>query len=179
MKEDTVASVLWLLATRPFQLLFVGWNWKAAVLSAATRAPVFLLTTIGGGWRRAWVAVMVESAFRISSAGIFAAAIQAFRNARPEWAAALIILLWIPLLSQVLDGLLHLAMHTPNLGAGLLVSLLVTALSSLFNWYAMRRGALLIGEHAHPFWSDLRAIPLLVLSFLLSPLHCVLHSGAE
>ncbi len=165
--------------TRPFTILVIRWNWKAAVLSAAARAPVFLLTTIGHGWRRVWLAVIVETTFRIGTAGIFAAATQAFRNTRPEWAAALVILLWIPMLSLVLDGLLHLSVGTPNIGAGMLLSLLVSAASSLFNWYAMCRGTLLVGEEAHSFCSDLKALPGLVLGFLLTPLRWILHSEAD
>jgi len=167
------------MLAEPFKVLVVKWNWKAAVLSAAARAPVFLLTTLGHGWRRAGVAVLVETTFRISTAGLFAAAIQAFRNAQPVWAAVLIILVAIPLVSLVLDGLLHAAMGTPSLVAGLAVSILVSAVSSIFNWYVMCRGTLLIGQGASPFWSDLKAFPLLVVGFLLAPIRWVLRSEVE
>jgi hypothetical protein len=60
-------------------------------------------------------------------------------------------------------------MHTPNLAAGIIASVLISAVASLFDWYVMRRGTLLMGDEGSSFSSDLRSLPPLVLSFVLEP----------
>ena len=167
--QPSVGSVLWHLLTRPQETLISLWNWKAALLSVATRAPVLMLTTLSHGWRRASLAMLVEAAFRAGTTGFFAAATQAFAHAQPAWMALLIMLTGFPLLALALDGLLHLAMHTPNLAAGMMASLILSALASAFNWYIMRRGALLMGGRASSFLADLKAMPLLAVRFTVSP----------
>jgi hypothetical protein len=167
--DPSVGTVSWQLLSQPYDTFILRWNWKAALLSAALRSPVFLLITLGHGWRRASLAMLVEAAFRAGSTGCFAAATQAFRNARPRWLALLLMSTGFPALMLALDGLLHTAMHTPNLAAGMAVSLIISALSSIFNWYAMRRGTLLVGEGGNSFWSDLNTLPALIFSFLLEP----------
>jgi signal transduction histidine kinase len=174
LTENNVLAIFRAIGRNPYTVLVATWNWKAAVLSAAMRAPVFLLTTCGHGWRRAG-----ETAFRVTTTGVFAAAIQAFRDAEPEWAALGIILAAIPLISLALDGLLHTLLRTPNLAAGMLISLLMSAISSLFNWYVMRRGALLMGRESHSFGADLRALPRLILGFLLTPVRRLRRAESE
>jgi hypothetical protein len=164
-----VGSVLWHLFTCPYDTFILRWNWKAALLSAATRAPIFLLIATGHGWRRASVAMLAEAAFRAGSTGFFAAATQALRYAQPTWGALMLVLTGFPFLTLVLDGPLHMVMHTPNLAAGMLVSLTITAITSMFDWYAMRRGTLLVGDEANGFWSDVKALPPLAMSFMLDP----------
>ncbi len=167
--DESVGSVLRALLTRPYEVLVVRWNWKAALLSAAARAPIFLVATLGHGWRRASIAMVVEALFRAASTGLLAAGVQAFRRAKPRWMAVLLILTGFPLLAQALDALVHMAVGTPNLSAAIMVSLIVSAVASVFDWYAMRRGALLMGEEAGSLWSDLKALPSLVLGFILVP----------
>ena len=67
------------------------WNWKAALLSAVFRAPVFLVTTFSYGWHSTTLAVGVEAVYRTATAGIFAGFIQSVRNKRPIWLAVLLI----------------------------------------------------------------------------------------
>jgi hypothetical protein len=146
------------------------WNWKAATLSAAGRAPIFLVTTCTYGWRAVTVAVTAEALYRAGSAGFFAAVTQALRNRRPRWLTMLLVAVLIPAISLVLDCLLHLFLGTPNLTRGMLVSTLVSVVTSVFNWYSMRRGTLLVGRTGVSFVSDLCCLPQLVLQFLLEPL---------
>ena len=40
------------------------------------------------------------------------------------------------------------------------------AISALFNWYAMRRGTLLVGTEGRAFATDLHRLPVLIVSFL-------------
>jgi hypothetical protein len=145
------------------------WNWKAAALSAAGRAPIFLATTYRFGWRAATVAVTAEALYRAGTAGFFAAFTQAVRNRRPVWLAMLLVAVAVPTIALVLDCLLHLAMGTPNLMKGMLAATAVSAVTSLFNWYSMRRGTLLVGQGEMSFAYDLCRLPRLILEFLLEP----------
>jgi len=146
-----------------------AWNWKAAALSALFRAPIFLATTYKYGWRSLSLAVAVEIAYRVGTSGVFAAFTQAIRDLQPVWCAALLISGAVPAVSLWLDYLLHLAMHTPNLAKGILVSLIVTAISSLFNWYSMCRETLLVGQGQRSFAADLCRMPALAFGFVLEP----------
>jgi hypothetical protein len=157
------------LAANPYGAFILLWNWKAALFAASIRGPLFLLTTLAHGWRHASFAMLVEAAFRAGITGFLGAATQALRNARPRWLALTVMLAGFPLLSLLLDGLLHLAVHTPNLALGMLVSLLLSALASVFDWYIMRRGTMLVGPEGSSLWSDLKSLPALCGGFLLAP----------
>ena len=146
------------------------WNWKAAALSAAGRSPIFLTTTYAYGWRAVTAAVAAEAIYRAGSAGFFAAFTQSLRYRRPAWVAVLMVTGLIPAVSLVLDCLLHLAMGTPNLMKGMVVATTVSAFTSLFDWYSMRRGTLLVGPGEMSFASDLCRLPRLAFEFLLEPL---------
>ncbi len=153
----------------PSTVFLRHWNWKAAVLSAVGRAPIFLVTTYSYGWRSAALAATVETAYRAGTSGVFAAFIQAVRHRRPAWLAILLITVAIPAVSLYLDFLLHVLMRTPNLGAGILASLIISAITSLFNWYSMCRGTLLVGQEQDSFGHDLCRLPRLILGFVLAP----------
>jgi len=114
--------------------------------------------------------VTVEALYRAGTAGFFAAFTQALRHRRPKWLTMLLVAVLIPAISLVLDCLLHLAMGTPNLTRGMLVATVVSAVTSLFNWYSMRRGTLLVGRTGMSFAADLYRLPQLILQFLLEPL---------
>lgn len=155
------------------------WNWKAAALSAAGRAPVFLVGSYSYGWDRALLAFAVEIAYRAATAGFFAAFTQAIRYRRPTWLAALLITLAVPSLSLSLDYGVHRFMNTPNLGASILVSVMISTTASLFTWYSMRHGTLLVGEEQDGFVNDLRRLPRLVLGFAILPFVWVRRSMAR
>ena len=151
------------------------WNWKAAALSAACRAPIFVVTTYSYGWRAVTLASSVEALYRAGTAGLFAALTQAVRNRRPTWLAVSLVIGMIPATALALDYVLHLAMGTPNLMKGMLVSLIVSAFTSLFSWYSMRRGTLLAGKGQASLASDLCRMPGLVLEFFLEPARWIGH----
>ncbi len=144
------------------------WNWKAAMLSVAFRAPIFIATTYAYGWRSVSLAVLVEAAYRAGTSGMFAGFVQVIRHRRPAWLAALLIVVAVPGVEVGLDYLLHLGFGTPNLTKGILLSLAVSVISSLFTWYTMWHGTLLVGEERTNFASDLGKMPGLVLGFVLS-----------
>jgi hypothetical protein len=168
--QDVADDRLPVLATfRDPAIVIRQWNWKAAALSAASRAPIFLVASYSYGWDRALLAFTVEIAYRATTAGFFAAFTQAIRYRRPTWLAALLITIGVPAVSLSLDYRIHRLMHTPNLGASILVSIMMSVTASLFTWYSMRHGTLLVGEEQDKFLNDLRRLPRLVLGFAAMP----------
>jgi hypothetical protein len=142
------------------------WNWKAGVLSAIYRAPIFLLTSLRAGWRVALSAMFAETVFRVVTSGFYGALTQAFRRLEPAWVAFTIILVLTPAVVQLLEFLVHHFTHTPNLKTGVFISTAMTAMASLFNWYSMRQGAMLTGREARPFSADLKRFPALLYGFV-------------
>lgn len=142
------------------------WNWKAGVLSAIYRAPVFFLTSLHTGWRLALSAMMAETAFRVVTSGFYGGVTEAIRQLEPAWLAVLIVLMMAPAVVQLLEFAVHLFIGTPNLKTGVFVSTAMTAVASLFNWYSMRQGTLLTGRNATSFWSDLKRFPVLIYGFV-------------
>lgn len=85
----------------------------------------------------------------------------------------------VPLSAQVIDGLLHIFWRTPHLLLGTILSLVLFAYGSLFDWYAMRQGVLLTGEGAGSFLTDLRALPVVFLQLIRMPAKlalCLVHA---
>jgi hypothetical protein len=102
----------------------------------------------------------------VVTSGFYGALTQAIRRLEPPWVAITIILVLAPAAVQVLEFGVHHFSHTPNLKTGVLASTAMTALASLFNWYSMRRGAILTGREARPFSADLKRFPALVYGFV-------------
>lgn len=142
------------------------WNWKAAIMSAIYRAPIFFLTTLKAGWKPALSAMLLEGLFRAFASGFYGAITQALRNMKPLWLAILIISVVLPGAVQMLDVIVHWLRGTPNAITGILVSILITGIASLFNWYAMRRGTLLTGGEGQSFASDLKSLPGIIVRFI-------------
>jgi hypothetical protein len=135
-------------------------------MSAIYRAPIFFLTTLKAGWRTALSAFVVEGLFRAATSGVMGAITQAVRNLNPQWLALLIVLAIVPGVVQALELLVHWLRGTPNLKTGLLVSTVITCISCLFNWYAMRQGTLLTGGEGNSFGTDLKRLPMVILRFI-------------
>ena len=150
----------------PHEWLLQRWNWKAAILASVLRAAIFFVSHLKAGRHAAVTAMLVEFFYRALTSGFWGAITQAFEGAEPPWLAAASALLLIPLLSHSLELLLLLLEHSSRLWPSLLSSLLFTALSTSFNLYAMRRGALLVGSEGRSFKSDLRRMPRLIAGFV-------------
>lgn len=164
-----VRSVVRQLLQRPVYSFVRCWNWKAAALSCILRTPVYVITTFRHGWQAVTLAAVVEAGFSAGAAGVYAAFTEAVRYAEPEYAVALLLLVILPSVTLVLDALIHYVTRTPNLLAGVLLSLAVTIVSSAFNWYSMRRGTLLVGPGGRSFSSDLASLPMLIARFIAEP----------
>ena len=157
--------VLFGLLRSPQRLIRL-WNWKSALLSLILRGPIFLVATIRRGLEPAASALLTESVFCVLTAGFYGAVVQIMRDAEPEWLTAVFLTLAVPTVFQLLEYWLHWLRGTPHLRIAELVSIAVSAVSALFNWYAMRRGTLLVGAEGRDFASDLRRLPGLVVGFL-------------
>jgi hypothetical protein len=158
MRRPYTAGVTWL---RYF-------NWKIALTSAVFRGAMFFAMTATAGWRVALAAAMVEAAYRGTVSGFDGALVEAVSPLEPAWLGGWLAAAAIPLATTALDYALHAAHGTPNLIANMAVSLATSSLFTLFNWYAMRRGALLTGPGRASWTGDLRRIPTVAWDFLLA-----------
>jgi len=154
------------LREQPGKLLLRQWNWKSAAFSSLIRAAIFFFTNLAAGWNAAVGAMVAEFAYRSVTAGFYGALTQAFRQAEPPWAAGVAVMILLPLASHSVELAVHLARGTPKILHSLIASVCFTALSTLFNLYAMRRGALLVGADAGSFGADLRRMPILIGGFI-------------
>jgi hypothetical protein len=76
------------------------------------------------------------------------------------------VILIVPVVSDSLDFFVHWQHGTPELGRSVAVSLALTIVSTAFNYFAMRRGALLVGEQRRTLLEDLATLPLIFVAFL-------------
>jgi hypothetical protein len=142
------------------------WNWKSALLSSSVRALVFALANLPAGRHAALAALLTELVFRGVTSGFYGALTEAFRFAEPEWAASLLVMFLLPLTGHSAEFLVHFLRGTRKLKVSVIASVSFTAVSTLFNLYAMRRGALVTGEGQQTLGSDLKRMPRLLISFV-------------
>jgi hypothetical protein len=164
----TVWDVLDELRTNSSELLIRQWNWKSAVFSSIIRAFIFLFANLTAGWRAAAGAMLAEFVFRALTSGFYGSLTQAFRKAEPAWLAGVAVLILLPLVSHSLEFAVHLVRGTPKLVHSVVASVVFTEISTLFNLYAMRRGALVVGAEAASMAADMRRIPVLIGGFVAS-----------
>ena len=163
---QTVDQVIVEIRQAPFRFLVQGFNWKASLWSALIRSLIFCAILFRGGWRTAAAAMMAEAVFRIAISGLFGSVMQALLNAAPQWRAFFLSGVLLPGVVQIAEFVLHWSLGTPKLITTTVASVVMTMLAGLFQWHAMRRGAMLVGAKALSFADDLRAIPGLMNSFL-------------
>jgi hypothetical protein len=162
----TLGTALFNLATRPVDLLVRRWNWKAALTSSVVRGILFFTANIASGWRAALGALAAEFMYRGIASGAYGSVTQHMSEVEPEWQAAFCAMILLPLFSHSLEFLVHWLRHTPHLKASIIASVSFTVVSTLFNFYAMRRGALVVGEKAASIGADLRAMPRMIAGFV-------------
>lgn len=182
IREDkiTVGDVFRNLFQHPLQIL-TRWNWKAALLGAVFRAAFYF--GIYKASKESWIvtitAMLVELVFRFFVGGISGALIQSFRKATPTWLATMIITITLPLFSHTVEFVSHYAQEnlmptvfvaSENKGRKIAfaVSVLISALSAIFNIFIMQRGVLLVGagKETQSLWSDVKSFPHLVVEFM-------------
>ncbi|HQY66556.1 MAG TPA: hypothetical protein PLD38_04700 [Pyrinomonadaceae bacterium] len=175
--ETSVLKVLLSLLRHPFQSLILRWNWKAAVLSALLRAPIFFFTYVfkKDGLRLAIGAALTQSFFRLIFGGVNGSIIQSFSRVEPPWHAVLTVPLVLAAFSHVVEYFVQTAYDQQTgvngKGKAISISVLVSAISAVFNLFAMRRGALLVrDESQQSLWRDLTRMPWIAFEFISFPL---------
>ena len=166
--RTTVGKALLQVLSNPFYYFIQQWNWKSAMFGAINRSAIFLVATMKRGRVEMSVAVVVEILFSCATAGIYAAFTQAMRFAEPEWLGAGVVALIIPGVLFGADYFAHVwtGMHNVRPAVGFATGLSVV--STLFNLFIMRRGALVVGEGSQPLWRDLIRIPGLIVQFVIA-----------
>jgi len=166
--DRSVGAVFLRLLRDPFSVLVKRWNWKSALLSSVFRAAIFFFANLSAGLPAALAAMQTELLFRAVSSGFYGALTEAFREAEPPWAATLAVAILLPLANHSLEFLVHWMRGTRKLLPSIISSVCFTLVSTLFNSYAMRRGALVVGEGRSSLAHDLRCMPRLLLDFVLA-----------
>jgi hypothetical protein len=172
-KHVTVRDAFLGLFREPVQRLLYRWNWKSAVLSSLLRATLFFATNLTAGLPAALAAMRTELVFRAITSGFYGALTENFREAEPPWAAAITVMILLPIANHSLEFVVHWLRGTRNLASSIVASVILTAFSTLFNLFVMRRGALIVGEGRRSLGSDLAQMPQLIGAFcLLLPRYC-------
>jgi hypothetical protein len=164
----SAGAVIVLLVRHPWKYVASRWNYKSAVMSSLVRAQIFFLTNLVSGPEAAIAAMLTEFVFRFATAGVYGALTQAFRHVQPERTATIAVMFLLPLVGHSGELALHWLRGTPQLATSMTVSVAFTTLSTAFNLFAMRRGALIVGEGSGSLWRDLMRMPSLLAAFVLS-----------
>ena len=148
---------------------FTHWNWKVSLLTAMLRglACVGILRHLQAPIR--WHFGLVEAAFVLLTCGFFSALQQQTLTIAPEALAWLACVVAVPFASLSCDAGLHFWLDGPDtcrLGAAALV---FTVVANTLHWHMIRNGALLVGDDAHSFATDLKRIPGLVGIYCATP----------
>jgi len=181
-KEIVVSDVFRNLLHHPAQLI-TRWNWKSVVLAVIIRGLIYLNIYLisGESWTVTLSAVLVEVPFRILTTGVAGALVQSFRKAKPIWLANIIVSIMLPAFSHTVEFTAHYAherffydvLAATKDGVTrqrtFAISVLFSVVSVLFNLYAMRKGALLVGagEATQSLRNDFKRMPRLVSEFVI------------
>jgi hypothetical protein len=162
---ETVCAALRALVCHPVDRLLRRWNWKSALMSSVCRALIFLAANLPAGKHAALSAMLTEFLFRALASGFYGALTQAFRFARPVWLATLTAMVLLPATAHLLEFVVHSTAGTERLAASIAASVAFSVVTTLFNLFAMRRGALIVGEGRATVAEDLRRMPRLIVAF--------------
>lgn len=144
------------------------WNWKAALVSAATRGALFFAVNATAGLEAGLRALATEFVFRAGASGLLGSLTQALSGIEPPWRGAIVALLLLPAAGHAAEYAVHSAAGTPRLTASVGASVAFTCVSTLFHLFAMRRGVLIAGPRGLSLTDDLRSLPRIVRLFALS-----------
>jgi hypothetical protein len=164
----SVLDALLRVCADPRRYIFRRWNWKAAVLSGGLRGGLFFVTNLTAGLTAAEHAATVDLLFRVPLVGVYAALVQALAVARPAWAATATVMVLIPAIAHSIEYVVHRSAGTPALHTSMAASVALSALSSGFESFAMRRGAMVVGPDARSVRGDLLRLPALVGAFAVA-----------
>ena len=174
----SVGDVLSWMVLHPWDALGRRWNYKAAILSSVLRASLFCAINISAGLDAALTAMATELWFRFATSGFYGAMTQAFRRVDPARAGTVAAMIVLPLVAHSLELLVHWWRGTAVLGPSIAASMVFTAISTIFNLFAMRHGALIVGRGRQSLLSDLAAMPRLVMLFVTTAARSVIRAWA-
>ena len=172
----TLTRVLGTLLRHPIRELVRKWNHKSAITSSLVRALLFLAVNLSAGTGAAITASATEFALRFVTSGFYGALTQAFGQVHPARTGTIAALVILPVLGHGLEFAAHTWRGTPNLRASIVASVVLTAVSTAFTVFAMRRGVMIAGvAHARPLAEDLRQLPGLLRDFVLAAATAARH----
>src|ERR1051326_6577737 len=128
--STTVLQVLRDLALHPIQTIVRRWNWKCSLLSSVARALIFFFVNLTAALHVAVAALLTELAFRGVASGFYGAITEAFRFAKPEWAASILAMILLPLTGHSLELAVHFLRGTAKLRTSVLACICFTAVST-------------------------------------------------
>jgi hypothetical protein len=166
-ESKSVATILRELAADPWHGLILRWNWKSAFMSGLVRAAIFFSANLSAGTREAVGAMTAEFIWRFAVSGFYGAFMQRMRFGTPQWLANVVLGLGLAVLNHSIEFAIHYSRGTPKLKASIIASVCFTAISMLFNLYAMRQGAMVTGAGGESLWKDLARMPRIVAGFVL------------
>jgi hypothetical protein len=137
-------------------------------MSSLFRAHIFLAANVTAGWKKALGAAAAEFLFRFITSGFYGSLTAAFRSAEPAWAGVVAVMILLPLVSHSMEFAVHVLRGTPHIRTSIIASVIFTMWSTAFNWFAMRRGALLVGGRQTSLASDLSRVPELLKEFFIA-----------
>jgi hypothetical protein len=172
-KGVTVGGALFRLLRHPNETLIKKWNWKSAILSTILRSVLFFFANLTAGLPAALAAMITEWIYRGVTSGFYGALTEALSDVEPPWAGALAVLVLLPIANHSVEFFVHWLRGTQRLYTSIGASVALTALSSLFNYYAMRRGSFIVGQGRKALLHDLAQFPRLVVEFCLLPVRWV------
>jgi len=175
----TIAEACAELGRHPIRSVMRRWHWKSAALSSLLRALLFFATSLAGGGGLAARAAVIEFVLRIPLVGVLAAVAQTVQDVEPAWAGVLVAMALIPALAHVAEFLVQWLVGTPDLAAGMIASVAMSMVSTVFTVFVMRRGVMIVGEGARPFGDDLRQLPRLLIAFALAVPRALVHALAD
>jgi hypothetical protein len=167
-RDETVGDVLRGFVRHPVSRLVVRWNWKTALLSSIIRSSLFFAMNLSAGLDAARAAMLTELVFRAVTSGYHGALTAAFRHARPHWAATAAVLVLLPLCNHTIEWLVHWTRGTVRLWESIGASMMFTVVSTLYNLFVMRQGALVVGDDGRSLVEDLRRMPRLTIAFVVN-----------
>ena len=162
----TVGQVFVRLSRHPGRHLVRRWNWKTGLISFGWRGGIFFAANLSAGLGAGLNALLAEACYRPVMSGFLSALTQAFRFATPGWLATVVVAIWLPILSHLIEFAVHSLHGTQRLGASIAASVMFTVISSMVELFAMRRGILVVGGKTGSLLQDLRMVPRLWPEFL-------------
>jgi hypothetical protein len=156
--HEPVAAALREIGAHPLRTLLRHWNWKTASLSALLRATLFFVMTLDQGATAAAAAGLLDVPFRVLMAGLCGAFVQRLRRTEPRWCSVVAVVVIVPVVSHTAEALVHWRGATPHLERTMAVSVGLTGVTTLTDWWLMRRGLLLVGRGAPSLAQDVRRL---------------------